>query len=83
MLKALATLESSTTGLPRKLYLFGLSDRNLELLRQGKEIVFDGEGMGIPGAVCIFHGKTEEDLLKFAHSLPSGMRSVGDPRHGK
>lgn len=41
----------------------GLSDRNLELLRSGRPIVFDGSAIGLPGKTfCIFWGPTEEAM---------------------
>lgn len=80
MLKAKATLKRREDGLPQTVFLFGLSDGNLAQLRAGKEIVFDAEQMGIPGAVCIFHGKTEHELVRFVQQLPTGARPLGDER---
>lgn len=44
--------------------LLGLSERNVELLKLGKPIQFDGKEIGIPGKkVFIMYGETEEDIL--------------------
>lgn len=44
--------------------LMGLSDVNIEKLREGKPIVFDLEPLGLEGSVAIMHGKTEEDIAE-------------------
>lgn len=42
---------------------FGLSDMNLQKLKQGKPIYFYGEEVGVPGTdFTILYGKTEKDL---------------------
>ena len=41
---------------------FGLSERNLELLRQGKPIKVDLGDLGLAGCVVIFYGETEEKM---------------------
>lgn len=46
------------------LLIFGLSDGNLQRLREGKPILIDLTQMGSTGRVLIFHGKTEADLAK-------------------
>lgn len=46
-----------------ELVILGLSDRNLELLREGKPILFDGSEVRLPGVkIAIMHGKTERDM---------------------
>ncbi len=59
MLKAKATLGDGSS-----LIIFGLSDRNLELLREGRPIQFDGQKLGINGQVVILYGRTEADIVK-------------------
>lgn len=44
------------------LYGFGLSDKNLELLRKGKPIHVQLGPMGGVGSVFIFSGPTEQDM---------------------
>lgn len=46
------------------LYLLGLSDRNLELLRAGKPILVNLRELNGIGHVCICWGETEESLAK-------------------
>ena len=47
------------------LYCFGLSDRNIELLKEGKPIVIDMAEMGIPDMVIgIMYGETEEAIIE-------------------
>jgi hypothetical protein len=43
-------------------YLFGLSDRNLELLKKGMPILIHMETLGGTGKVVIFYGETEEKM---------------------
>ena len=51
---------ASTDG---EIVLLGMSDRNLELLRSGLPIMFDGSAIGLPGKrFCIFWGPTEEAI---------------------
>lgn len=57
MVKAALTLDNG-----RRLFVFGLSARNLELLREGRPIAFDLEPMGGMGRVAILFGETEADI---------------------
>lgn len=43
-------------------YGFGLSERNVELLKEGKPIVIDLAPMGGQGEILIFYGKTEQAM---------------------
>lgn len=47
---------------------FGLSEKNIKLLKQGKPIKIDLTTLGLPGKevkdVLIFYGKTENDMQK-------------------
>ena len=44
---------------------FGLSRRNIELLKQGKPIKINLADMGLPsGTIMIFYGKTEAAMAK-------------------
>jgi hypothetical protein len=60
------------------LMVFGLSDRNLELLQQGRPIIIDLREIGLEsGRVMILYGKTEKaitDELAKAATLPEGSR---------
>jgi len=48
----------------RRHFLFGLSDGNLERLRNGQPILIDlGELGGRDGTVLIFTGRTEEKMV--------------------
>jgi hypothetical protein len=51
-------------GADGPLYLFGLSDGNLERLRKGMPILVDLRGLGGVGKVCICWGETEEKLAR-------------------
>lgn len=45
--------------------VIGISDRNIELLKQGKPILFNLKALGLPERdVLIFTGKTEQDMYK-------------------
>jgi hypothetical protein len=44
--------------------LLGLSFMNVEKLKQGKPIKFDGRSFGFPGDVIIVYGETEEAIAK-------------------
>jgi hypothetical protein len=43
--------------------LFGLSEKNVQLLKEGKPIKIDMTELGLTGKVLIFYGKTEEDMM--------------------
>lgn len=43
-------------------YGFGLSERNVKLLKEGKPIVIDLAQMGGQGKILIFYGKTEQAM---------------------
>jgi len=43
-------------------FIFGLSDGNLELLRQGRPIAVDLRELGARGSVVIMWGATEEAI---------------------
>ena len=57
-----------------RLLIFGLSDKNLELLKQDKPIVFALSALGVEGgySVMIFHGETEEVMAERLNQLLSG-----------
>lgn len=54
--------EDDNTG--RKIFGFGLSALNIQLLREGLPISINGEEMGLPGEVLIFYGRTEEIMFR-------------------
>jgi len=66
MIKALA---HDDDGKP--MYIVGLSEHNLRLLRDGKPIAFDMAQMGGEGRMLIFYGVTEEAM---ARELKKHMR---------
>lgn len=48
-----------------KLIFLGLSDANLERLKAGQPIAFNGSEIGFPGhTFCILAGATEADILR-------------------
>jgi hypothetical protein len=57
----------------KNLALMGLSDRNVELLKEGKPISFNLKEIGFSEDIniVIFHGKTEEDMKN--HLIKEGM----------
>lgn len=71
MLKAKATLHDG-----RPLYMIGLSEGNLERLRQRRPIWFDMSEIGGSGQMLIFWGPTEEsmaeELAPFIPEQPRG-----------
>jgi len=44
--------------------ILGLSETNLELLRQGKQIVIDLQPFRMDGQAVITYGRTEADITK-------------------
>jgi len=44
--------------------IFGLSERNIELLKEGRPILINLAEMGARGSMVIFYGKTEESMAK-------------------
>ena len=65
------------------LLLFGLSERNLQLLREGRPIAIDLAELGVAGRrVVIFHGATEEIMehkLKTEGLITDATKILGDP----
>jgi hypothetical protein len=47
-----------------KVLILGLSQRNIELLQQGRPIHKDGSEAGLDSDVLILYGKTDEDLVR-------------------
>jgi hypothetical protein len=56
-----AATKDEATG--RIFYVFGLSDLNLQKLREGKPIAFDLEPLGGKGSVMIMYGQTEAHII--------------------
>lgn len=56
MLKATLTTDPKTL-------LFGISKRNVQLLKQGKPIRVDLREMGVDALMVIFYSETEEGLV--------------------
>lgn len=59
MLKARAT-----AGRDRPLFILGLSAGNLERLRAGEPILFQGADLGLPGEFLIFFGEDEQAMIR-------------------
>lgn len=58
-------IKFKVTGERGEIHLgFGITERNVELLKQGKPISIDLNEMGINASVMIMYGETEADLLK-------------------
>jgi hypothetical protein len=52
-------------GKDRKVIGFGLTERNLELLKEGKPILVDLAGLGVPSVqITIFYGKDEKTIYQ-------------------
>lgn len=64
MLKAKATLADG-----RPLYVLGLSELNLQRLREGKPIFFDMCEIGGTGQMVIFWGETEVEMAKLFEGM--------------
>jgi hypothetical protein len=75
-----------TKGPQGGLYGFGLSARNVELLKQGKPIVIDMMEVGVPDMqIVLFYGETEEaiaDELRQHGLLPASF-DVSKPDPGE
>lgn len=64
-------------------YGFGLSERNIQLLKQGKPILIDLSELGGDGNVTIFYGKTEQDMgREIAEFIGPETKVHIDPRLG-
>lgn len=44
--------------------IFGLSEDNIQRLKQGQPIIINGKELGLEGDILIFYGATEGDLIK-------------------
>lgn len=68
------------------LYGFGLTAKNIELLKQGKPVVVDMREVGVPNmTIALFYGETEEELaeeLKKHGMLPESF-DPSPPESGK
>jgi len=54
---------TAKTGDGRDLIMIGLSELNIEKLKQGMPIAIEGKDLGMPTLmVSIFYGKTEKDM---------------------
>ena len=59
---------------------FGLSEINLQKLREGKAIKADLHTLGIEGTVIIYYGETEEAMKRELESLIGPGTQVQDLR---
>ena len=76
MIKFSYTNKDGVTG-----YGFGLSERNVNLLKEGKPIVIDLAQMGGQGEIFIFYGKTEQAMaLEIASYIGPDTKVNIDPR---
>ena len=62
--------EHSETGEP--LLMFGLSEMNIQKLKEDKPIFIDLKELGLEGGVLIFYGETEEKM--YADLLKQGVK---------
>ncbi len=79
MIKAKATLKDE-----RPLYLFGLSAKNIEKLREGLAIRIDLKEMGGHGVVMIMFGETEASIAAELSDLigpETTVRGVAETGH--
>ena len=51
------------SGQPQ-LLLLGLSEMNIQRLKEGQPIYFDAKAFGYDGNICIVYGKTEQDIVE-------------------
>lgn len=79
MLKLLANI-TRRDGKPGKLVVFGLSETNLERLKGGNPIAFQGSVIGLDDTeFLIFAGKDESSMYREFHELvgPNTKVSIG------
>ena len=57
-------------------FIFGLSEKNIEKLRQGLPIKIQGKEIGLASDIVIFWGKTEESMYKDFVDLIGPQSSV-------
>lgn len=62
MLKMMA--EGKKHGRPVTLVVMGLSHRNLDLLREKRPIIFDGEEINVPGFEFIIFSEVDEETMQ-------------------
>lgn len=72
-------IKFTATGDKGKWLFLGLSDRNVELLREGRPIKIDGAELGIDRSIMIFHGATEQAMVD--QLIASGADIKGVPVH--
>jgi len=48
----------------RPMIIFGLTDINIQRMREGKPIHVNADDMGYPGDIVIFTGKDEDTMAK-------------------
>lgn len=56
-----ASAKDPKTG--KNVMILGLSEMNIEKLKNGYPIRFDSDNFGVPGKVFIFYGKTEQSMF--------------------
>lgn len=61
------------------LIIFGLSARNVELLKAGKPISIRMEELGLRGTVLIMYGETEQDIAAELHAAEVKSGLHGEP----
>lgn len=59
MLRALGKTPDGT-----RVMLLGLSEQNIQFMREGKMIFFDAEAVGFQGSIAILSGETEKDIVE-------------------
>jgi hypothetical protein len=55
---------AATNTRGRKIIVLGLSEKNIEKLREGKPIHIHADEMGFPGEIMIFTGKDEASMAE-------------------
>lgn len=63
--------------------IFGFSELNVQKLKEGLPISFDGDELGIPAQFVIMYGDTEESMVKQLGLSPEVEEEVLDDGRGR
>ena len=74
MIKATGTNDKG-----ERILMLGLSHRNLDLLRDGKPIRFDGTPYGYGGEIILFAGKDEATMAASIRARNPGIEEHEEP----
>jgi hypothetical protein len=72
---------SAETGAGRRLIVLGLSEKNIEKLREGKPIHIHADDMGFAGEIMIFTGKDEATMTDMVKPFIGPETQVNDERN--